>query len=236
MNIYTYVIGDVHGHYDALIKLVNKLPSNAKLVFVGDLIDRGSQSKEVIKFVRENDHLCVLGNHEKMMIDAHYSISRPYIMPRTWASNGGWQTIKSYGLLKISKDNVCEVVPCFLSDELKQFEEDVKWLKSLPLYIELEMDHPSGKPVVISHASIADIWNKKDKVNLEKYALWNRNFTFPYTPIFNIFGHTPKTNVDVRENDYVNVDTGYYLDNEKYGKLSGYCIETGEVFSIKRKG
>ena len=127
MNTNTYVIGDVHGHYDALMKLVNKLPNNAKLIFVGDLIDRGSQSKEVIKFVRENGHLCVLGNHEKMMIDARYSISHPYIMPRIWASNGGWQTIKSYGLLKVSEEGTCEVIPCFLSDELKQFEEDVKW-------------------------------------------------------------------------------------------------------------
>ena len=74
MNVYTYVIGDVHGHYNALMKLVKNLPSNAKLVFVGDLIDRGSQSREVIKFVRENGHLCVLGSHEKMMINEHHLI------------------------------------------------------------------------------------------------------------------------------------------------------------------
>ena len=41
--MYTYIIGDVHGHYQTLLSLVAKLPQDAKLIFVGDLIDRGSQ-------------------------------------------------------------------------------------------------------------------------------------------------------------------------------------------------
>ncbi len=44
MPIKTYIIGDVHGHYDTLMALVDLLPNDAILVFVGDLIDRGSQS------------------------------------------------------------------------------------------------------------------------------------------------------------------------------------------------
>ena len=44
-----YIIGDVHGEYDTLMRLVSKIPSEAKLIFVGDLIDRGSQSVEVIR-------------------------------------------------------------------------------------------------------------------------------------------------------------------------------------------
>ncbi|MDY0264258.1 MAG: metallophosphoesterase [Sulfurospirillum cavolei] len=41
-----YVIGDVHGHFDTLKALVAKLPTEATLVFVGDLVDRGRQSSE----------------------------------------------------------------------------------------------------------------------------------------------------------------------------------------------
>ena len=63
----TYVIGDVHGHYKTLLALTEKLPQNAKLIFVGDLIDRGPQSMEVVKFVRESGYLCVMGNHEHIM-------------------------------------------------------------------------------------------------------------------------------------------------------------------------
>ena len=64
----TYVIGDVHGEFDTLKKLTKQLPNNYKLIFVGDLVDRGLKSKEVIKFVRQNNHQSVLGNHEEMMI------------------------------------------------------------------------------------------------------------------------------------------------------------------------
>jgi serine/threonine protein phosphatase 1 len=39
-----YVIGDVHGYYQTLMKLVEKLPENTTLVFVGDLIDMGMAS------------------------------------------------------------------------------------------------------------------------------------------------------------------------------------------------
>lgn len=47
----TFVIGDVHGCYYTLLNLVKKLPSDANLIFVGDLCDKGNFSKEVIEFV-----------------------------------------------------------------------------------------------------------------------------------------------------------------------------------------
>jgi len=41
-----FVIGDVHGMYHTLLALLNKLPANADIVFVGDLIDRGRYSAD----------------------------------------------------------------------------------------------------------------------------------------------------------------------------------------------
>jgi serine/threonine protein phosphatase 1 len=61
------VIGDVHGGFDTLIKLIEKLP-NDNICFVGDLIDRGPKSAQVVDFVIENNYDCVLGNHEELMI------------------------------------------------------------------------------------------------------------------------------------------------------------------------
>ncbi len=46
-----FVIGDVHGCYHTLVKLVEKLPKKAELIFVGDLCDRGNFSRNVIDFV-----------------------------------------------------------------------------------------------------------------------------------------------------------------------------------------
>ncbi len=73
-----YVIGDVHGEFDTLMALVAKLSKDAKLIFVGDLIDRGAKSKEVIEFVRQNNHLCVLGNHEELMLTYGESFIKSY--------------------------------------------------------------------------------------------------------------------------------------------------------------
>ncbi len=78
-------IGDVHGMFDLLLKLIDKLPKNNELCFLGDLIDRGPESKEVVDYVRDNNHLCVMGNHEDMMLDAFTHIESENI----WIYNGG---------------------------------------------------------------------------------------------------------------------------------------------------
>ncbi|MFM6079523.1 MAG: metallophosphoesterase, partial [Dolichospermum sp.] len=63
------IIGDVHGHYQGLMLLLEQIEpaSTDKIYFLGDLIDRGPQSAEVVKFVKENDYPCLLGNHEQML-------------------------------------------------------------------------------------------------------------------------------------------------------------------------
>ena len=86
------VISDVHGCYKTLLALIAQLPTDEELCFVGDLIDRGPQSKDVIEFVKSNNHKCVLGNHEDMM-DSAYRSGHPD-MDRNWAQNGGQQTME----------------------------------------------------------------------------------------------------------------------------------------------
>ena len=48
--IKTYVIGDVHGCINTLKELIDKLPVNANLIFVGDLCDKGKYSKDVLNY------------------------------------------------------------------------------------------------------------------------------------------------------------------------------------------
>jgi serine/threonine protein phosphatase 1 len=62
-----YVIGDVHGCYHTLTHLINKLPSDAELIFVGDIYNKGRYAKEVIELVIKNNHRCIRGNHEEAM-------------------------------------------------------------------------------------------------------------------------------------------------------------------------
>jgi serine/threonine protein phosphatase 1 len=65
------IIGDVHGHYDALLKLLEAVAPSEKepVYFLGDLIDRGPHSALVVEFVRKHRYRCLLGNHEQMLLE-----------------------------------------------------------------------------------------------------------------------------------------------------------------------
>ena len=197
---------------------------------------------EVVKFVREGGHACVMGNHEEMMIQHGTSFFKSYpknastYFLNLWYSNGGDATLISYGLLKHTLDGL----KC-VEDEKKisMFRDDIAWMDSLPLYVELDIKHASGKPVVISHACIGSVWHfHDDSQNLQtfkEYALWNRKHPPKEMSIFNIFGHTPvEFGIEIEE-DYVNVDTGCYMNEYGYGELSAYCVETGEIVKINRR-
>jgi diadenosine tetraphosphatase ApaH/serine/threonine PP2A family protein phosphatase len=61
----TIVIGDLHGCYDEAIDLLDKLAvtSTDRVIFAGDLIDRGPQRRECLDLAMRNE--CILGNHEE---------------------------------------------------------------------------------------------------------------------------------------------------------------------------
>ncbi len=92
----TYVIGDVHGCYHTLCALLEKIPTDAKIIMVGDLCDRGKFSKEVISLVIERGFKCVLGNHEEFMIQHIESALTDENHSSQWAtgrSYGGQPTV-----------------------------------------------------------------------------------------------------------------------------------------------
>ena len=232
----TYIIGDIHGEFGSLLQLTKKLPNDAKLIFVGDLVDRGRKSKEVIEFVRKNHHRCVLGNHEKMMIEYVRAFEKTYpLLPsmvyyHTWLNHGGKQTLFSYEIIEVDKYDG-KLVCIKDNKKFNQLLDDVKWLESLPLYIELEQTK-NNKPIVISHAPMANVWHfrneEKNQSTFEEQALWNRRNPKEDVEIFIIFGHTIQKEVDISKH-YINVDTGCHFIDEGYGKLSAYCVESNEV-------
>ena len=54
-----YIIGDVHGEYTTLLALLEKIPKDSEIIFVGDLIDRGFRSREVVALVRKRGYQVV---------------------------------------------------------------------------------------------------------------------------------------------------------------------------------
>ena len=82
------VIGDVHGHYDGLMTLLEAIAPNSddRVYFLGDLIDRGPKSAQVVNFVRQSSYPCLLGNHELMLLEV-LTDGRPH-SPALWLTCG----------------------------------------------------------------------------------------------------------------------------------------------------
>ena len=95
----TLAIGDIHGCHVALTCLLQKVQPCAEdgIVFLGDYIDRGPASREVVESLLELTGICspafLRGNHEAMILDARGDVLKANL----WQSYGGFEALMSYG-------------------------------------------------------------------------------------------------------------------------------------------
>src|SRR5215208_7037972 len=118
-DLRAYVVGDIHGRLDLLEALLGKIhgdieqraPLKSLLVFVGDLIDRGPQSAEVVERLRTYIHpgvqpVFLLGNHEEVLLRI---LDGDASLIASWLKFGGAQCMKSYGVaprqLAVARDS-----------------------------------------------------------------------------------------------------------------------------------
>ena len=113
------IIGDVHGYYETLLNLFElvKITAEDEVYFLGDLIDRGPQSAQVVQFVMENNYACLMGNHEQMMIDAVGGGEIISNLLQNWVYSGGYTTLVSYD----------HNIP----------QDHIDWMNNLPIYLDL---------------------------------------------------------------------------------------------------
>lgn len=138
-----WAIPDAHGRNDLLKPLLEKLfkyedldLTRDKLVFLGDMIDRGLDSKGVIETIKDlctkypQNVFALLGNHEEMALNA--CSRRGYDDMYLWTINGGQQTIDSYKLKSNNpEDNLAPSMILMNYDHLE-------WLSKLPLQLEFD--------------------------------------------------------------------------------------------------
>ena len=97
---HVWVIGDVHGHSDALENLISEIDPNPgdRIVLLGDLIDRGPDARMVIRIARQRADTFVLkGNHEEMALEGFSGEGElAWSPPLNWLVNGGKQCLDSY--------------------------------------------------------------------------------------------------------------------------------------------
>jgi serine/threonine protein phosphatase 1 len=205
------IIGDIAGRFDEFQKLLAKMPEADLILSVGDMIDRGPQSKQVIQWFMRHQKLgkaeAIYGNHEDMMID-----SNRFSGYQDWMYNGGSATLRSY-LKKGQTDLSSAKIP----------ESHLSWLKKRPLYFQTD-------DLFVSHAPITSLeYVPDDPYSRDHYFIWNRYV--PYVPQskFMVYGH----NGTLREHIDNNTLFAICIDNSHKGELCGLHWPTKEVFRQK---
>jgi serine/threonine protein phosphatase 1 len=194
-----YAIGDVHGRADLLANLLRDVyadawgTENPLLVFLGDYVDRGPDSKGVIDLVRK-DHpgfevVRLRGNHEDLMLGGLEGKSDWHA--NCWALNGATETLASYGgrsgipadhiaFLRSLQNYHCEPPYLFVHAGIRpgvpladQEESDLLWIRRQ--FLESRDDH--GFIVVHGHTPVDRPELKPNRINVDTGAVWTDRLT-----------------------------------------------------------
>ncbi|MBL4639995.1 MAG: metallophosphoesterase [Kordiimonadaceae bacterium] len=151
-----FYLGDLHGRLDLLILAMGKTDYNPKrdrIIAVGDLIDRGRNSYEILKLTREHWFHSVRGNHETMLLDANDDRSLGL-----WLANGGdW-------FMDVGGEAIVD-----------------SFALALELPTALTVEAPDGSVIGVCHAEWpGDDWAKVEEALedpiLASTMIWGRNY------------------------------------------------------------
>ncbi|WP_121629532.1 metallophosphoesterase family protein [Tropicibacter alexandrii] len=222
-----FAIGDIHGTLDPfhdLLHVIEQVDECPTVICVGDYIDRGERSAEILGLLRRLTQefpdlvFCLRGNHEQMCIDF---LNDPERSGPRWMRHGGLQTLASYGVAKTPDTTMTD-----LRDALAEAMGTgmIAWLESLPTLWQ------SGNVAVV-HAG-ADpalpITEQSDKTLMWGHA------DFHSVPrqdgIWVVHGHTIVPQPQARDGR-IAIDTGAYAT----GTLSGAYICENDLVFIDQK-
>ena len=200
-----FAIGDIHGCYDQLLALLKKIPINFKqdtLVFMGDYIDRGPHSVEVVDYLiklkkRVPGIILLKGNHEDMLEKYLNGTDR-----FTYLLNGGQQTLDSY-LSRSTKTGTHPIPPdhmeffkslrliyetddyIFVHAGLRpkvaldsQESEDLLWIRDKFLH----SGYDFGKPVIFGHTPLGKPLVEPNKIGIDTGAVYGHDLTCVQLP------------------------------------------------------
>ncbi len=213
-------VGDIHGQFDMLRELFGKIKPSPKdlIVFIGDYIDRGYKSREVldylIDFAQKYKAVFLKGNHEDMLLDL-LGLDERAINGAYYARNGGEFTALSYGNADSTIEDLAHLIP----------EEHLQFMKNTKVFFETEhyfFAHGGVMPGVPFNEQKREVM------------LWIRHQFIFYPTGLNkivVFGHTPQRKVLI-ENDKIGIDTGAGY----FKKLSAIDLFSKEIFQVRYTG
>lgn len=224
-----YCMSDIHGQFELFKKMLKEIKFSDEdyLYVIGDVIDRGSQGIDCLRFILDHPQMqLILGNHEKMMIDVlsgeKYQLASAI---KRWNRNGNQPTLDSFCLL--SQDEQVHLI---------------NQIKHLPLYLNVVVNDTTfylvhGAPYLVSREAFV----KFDDRDYEDHFVWERfeaNTEFFDDKIV-IVGHTPtayyqpKIPLTIWRGDHViDIDCGCAM-LEEGGQLGCLCLDNMQEFYIE---
>lgn len=217
MGYRTFAIGDIHGELPPLVRILEQLPpldDRDTLLFVGDYIDRGPQSKQVVDYVRRLPRrtparvVCLRGNHEDAWLRVIDKGWPEFVLVST---NGCRPTMESFVGRTLAEDGDMPE-----PDDLRAlltgafFPPDVvEWMRSLRLYYEDEhaiyvhAGLPKGEAGYPHPAEVTD-------PRAQAQLLWcrDRSFVRTYRGKRVVFGHTMTSCLPPELSSYTPDDPG----------------------------
>ena len=215
-----FAIGDIHGcfkpFYELVVNVID-LKKEDRLILLGDYIDRGFQSKEVIDFIIDLkasgfDVTPLMGNHEAMLLEAYADNGLLY----HWYMNSGETTLQSIGI-----------------QDVRDLEETY-----LGFFSGLRRYESIGKFLFV-HAGFND--HDADPFLDEYHMIWESRLSYE-NPVLHgktiIHGHRPKTlefvNKQIRvQSSVIPIDTGcVYGLGMGYGYLSALDVNEMKLYPV----
>ncbi len=223
---------DVHGAFYTLIRLLNQIAAlhpGARLISLGDEIDRGKDSRKVVEFMMENKISSVKSNHCDLCLAYSEHARRGYRAKCAgyyerdiWLWNGGEDALANWPHYRDAKDGGPPYQSgCRIPDEV------LNWMRDLPPYIISDTVDDQGRKCLFSHTGFgldADL----DTSDGWMRALWGRypdEADLPKDGYYRVWGHNRGKTVE----DYA--DVGKMIDTGAAYK--GYGVLTAFVWPTK---
>lgn len=209
-------VGDIHGRVDLLEQFLDLAPAHP-VVCVGDYVDRGDHSAEVLRRLFErSDITCLSGNHEEMMLKF---VENPEQAGPRWLRYGGLQTLASFGIAGVTDSSSGKALTD-ARDALRGAMGDalIGWMQGLATHWQsgnVAVVHAGADPArtIKEQKTQALHWGHPDFARRErKDGIWI------------VHGHTI-VDEPVAENGRIAIDTGAYAT----GTLTAALIEPGHV-------